>query len=157
MRSPEVTPKALYVRRREFLKLGAGSALALSLPAFAKAKVEHGAKLPGVRANPSYALAEEKKTPFEDITTYNNFYELGTDKSDPSENAAKLQTAKMAPTRRWKTKMIRLTMALNTSRFEGTERNVTNFSLLNLFCDTGDRDRSIVVLSTSSKRLSCFS
>ena len=42
MRSFEVTPRSLYVRRREFLKLGAGSALALSLPAFARAKVEHG-------------------------------------------------------------------------------------------------------------------
>ena len=92
MSSSEITPKQLYVRRREFLKLGAGSALALSLPAFAKAKVEHGAKLAGVTANPKYALAEEKKNAYEDITTYNNFYELGTDKSDPSENASKLQT-----------------------------------------------------------------
>ena len=92
MSSSEITPKQLYVRRREFLKLGAGSALALSLPAFAKAKVEHGAKLAGVTANPKYALAEEKKNTYEDITTYNNFYELGTDKSDPSENASKLQT-----------------------------------------------------------------
>ena len=83
MRSSEVTPRSLYVRRREFLKLGAGSALALSLPAFGKAKVEHGAKLPGVSANAKYALPEEKKTPFEDITTYNNFYEFGTDKSRP--------------------------------------------------------------------------
>jgi sulfoxide reductase catalytic subunit YedY len=86
-----VTPKALYLRRREFLKLGAGSALALSLPALARAKVERGPKLP-VHANPAYALGEEKKTPFEDVTTYNNFYELGTDKSDPSENAATLKT-----------------------------------------------------------------
>src|SRR5437764_5838093 len=92
MRSSEITPKRLYVRRREFLKLGAGSALALSLPAFGKAKVEHGPRLSGVSANAKYALPEEKKTPFEDITTYNNFYELGTDKSDPSENAARLQT-----------------------------------------------------------------
>src|SRR3989449_11103161 len=91
MRSFEVTPRSLYVRRREFLKLGAGSALALSLPAFARAKVEHGPKLAGVTANPNYALAEEKKNSFEDITTYNNFYELGTDKSDPSDNAGKLQ------------------------------------------------------------------
>src|SRR5882762_2466784 len=72
MRRSDITPKSVYLRRREFLKLGAGSALALSLPAF--------------------ALPEEKKNSFEDITTYNNFYELGTDKSDPSENAAKLQT-----------------------------------------------------------------
>ncbi len=91
MRSSEITPKALYVRRRELLKLGAGSALALSLPAWARAKVEHGAKLPGVKPNPKYAPPEEKKNSFEDITTYNNFYELGTDKSDPSENAATLR------------------------------------------------------------------
>jgi len=50
-------------------------------------------------------------------------------------NAAKLKTAKMAPTRRRKTKRIRLTTALNMSRFEGRERNVTKFSLLNLSCD----------------------
>lgn len=92
MRSSEVTPKALYVRRREFLKLGAGSAIALSLPAWAKAKLSHGPKLAGVTANPQYALPEEKKNSFDEIASYNNFYELGTDKSDPSENAAKLQT-----------------------------------------------------------------
>ena len=92
MRPSDVTPKSVYLRRREFLKLGAGSALALSLPAYARAKVEHGPKLAGVTVNPAFALPEEKKNSFEDITTYNNFYELGTDKSDPSENAAKLQT-----------------------------------------------------------------
>jgi len=92
MRPSDVTPKSVYLRRRELLKLGAGSALALSLPAFARAKVEHGPKLASVTLNPAFALPEEKKNAFEDITTYNNFYELGTDKSDPSENAAKLQT-----------------------------------------------------------------
>ena len=92
MRPSEITPKWLYLRRREFLKLGAGSALALSLPAFGRAKVAHGPNLAGVTPNPRFALPEEKKNSFEDITTYNNFYELGTDKSDPSENAAKLQT-----------------------------------------------------------------
>ena len=92
MRPSDVTPKSVYLRRREFLKVGAGSALALSLPAFARAKVEHGPKLAGVTVNPAFALAEEKKNSFEDITTYNNFYELGMDKSDPSENAARLQT-----------------------------------------------------------------
>ncbi len=92
MRSSEITPKSLYLRRREFLKLGAGSAVALSLPAFGRAKVEHGPKLAGVTPNPKFTLPEEKKNSFEDITTYNNFYELGTDKSGPSENASKLQT-----------------------------------------------------------------
>ena len=90
----EVTPKALWLRRREFLKLGAGSAALLaSGAAFAKTEAKHGAKLPGVKPNAKYALGEEKKTPFESITTYNNFYELGTDKSDPADNAAKLNTS----------------------------------------------------------------
>src|SRR5712671_8210692 len=92
MRWSDITLKSVNLRRREFLKLGAGSALALSLPAFARAKVEHGPKLAGVTPNPKFALSDEKRNSFEDITTYNNFYELGTDKSDPSENAAKLQT-----------------------------------------------------------------
>ena len=92
MRPSDVTPKSLYLRRREFLALGAGSALALSWPALGRAKVSHGPKLPEVKPNPAYALGEEKKNSFDDITTYNNFYELGTDKSDPSENAATLQT-----------------------------------------------------------------
>jgi len=92
MRSSGITPKSVYLRRREFLRLGAGSALAISLPAFARAKVEHGPRLAGVTANAKFALPEEKKNSFEDITSYNNFYELGMDKSDPSENASKLQT-----------------------------------------------------------------
>ncbi|HEY6909041.1 MAG TPA: protein-methionine-sulfoxide reductase catalytic subunit MsrP [Myxococcales bacterium] len=92
MKSSEITPKSLYLRRRDVLKLGAGSAAALALPAFGKTSVPHGPRLAGVTPNPKYALPEEKKNSFDDIATYNNFYELGTDKSDPSENAGKLVT-----------------------------------------------------------------
>ncbi len=84
-----VTPKSLYLRRREFLKLGAGSAL-LARAAFART-VQHGPKI-AAKPNPAYADAGEKPTPFDDITTYNNFYELGTDKGDPSANASALKT-----------------------------------------------------------------
>src|SRR4030088_3579360 len=87
MRRSDITPKSVYLRRREFLKLGAGSALALSLPAYARAKVEHGPKLAGVTVNPAFSIPEEKKNSFEDITTYNNFYELGTDKGEPAQNS----------------------------------------------------------------------
>ena len=87
----QITPKSLYLRRRDFLKLGAGSALVLSTGALARTEVAHGPKLPGVKPNAKYTV-EDKLTPFEDITTYNNFYELGTDKGDPSENASKLTT-----------------------------------------------------------------
>jgi sulfoxide reductase catalytic subunit YedY len=92
MKSSDITPRSLYLRRRDFLKLGAGSATALAFPAFGKTHVPHGPKLAGVTPNAKYALVEEKKNSFEDITTYNNFYELGTDKSDPSDNADKLVT-----------------------------------------------------------------
>lgn len=86
----EITPRSLWLRRRDFLKLGAGATLLASAGALARAKVAHGPKLAGVK--PSKYDPGEKQTPFDDITTYNNFYELGTDKSDPSENAAALTT-----------------------------------------------------------------
>jgi sulfoxide reductase catalytic subunit YedY len=84
-----ITPKKLYLRRRDFLKLGAGSALFLASGAWART-VKHGPKL-AVKPNPKYTV-EDKLTPFDDIASYNNFYELGTDKGDPSDNADKLTT-----------------------------------------------------------------
>jgi sulfoxide reductase catalytic subunit YedY len=91
--SSEITPKSLYLRRREFLKLGAagaGAVLLASRGALGRQEAKHGAALSGVKPNAKYALADEKKSAFESITTYNNFYELGTDKTDPSDNADKL-------------------------------------------------------------------
>ena len=88
----EITPRSVYLRRRDFLRLGAGSALFLPSLARAREAIQHGAKLSSATANPKYADADEKKTPFDDIASYNNFYELGTDKSDPSHNADKLKT-----------------------------------------------------------------
>src|SRR6202008_912867 len=34
----------------------------------------------------------EKQTPYQDVTSYNNFYEFGTDKADPGHNAHTLKT-----------------------------------------------------------------
>ena len=91
IRSSEITPKALYLRRREFLALGAAGAGALLLPRHARAaETPHGRKLDGVK--PGQPSTEEKKNSFEEITHYNNFYEFGTDKDDPARHAAKLQT-----------------------------------------------------------------
>ncbi|TMB08098.1 MAG: protein-methionine-sulfoxide reductase catalytic subunit MsrP [Deltaproteobacteria bacterium] len=91
IRSSEITSKALYLRRREFLALGAAGAGALLLPRHARAaETPHGRKLDGVK--PGQPSTEEKKNSFEEITHYNNFYEFGTDKDDPARHAAKLQT-----------------------------------------------------------------
>lgn len=86
--SSEITPPDIYRERRRFMQgvsaLAAGAVLGISPEA------EAGAKLAGVRAS-AYRL-DEDRTPYKDVTTYNNFYEFGTGKGDPSENAGSLKT-----------------------------------------------------------------
>src|SRR5258706_4915722 len=52
--------------------------------------VRGGQKLGGYKKNAMMLM--DKLTPYKDVTTYNNFYELGTGKGDPSENADTLKT-----------------------------------------------------------------
>jgi len=92
IKAAEITPKELYLNRRQFIAsaLGAGAALAgidmLSAPHSAHALE----KLPNVKKS-SYTV-NEKLNSFKDITNYNNFYELGVEKTDPAENAKYLTT-----------------------------------------------------------------
>jgi len=92
--SSEITPKGLYLRRRDFLALGAVGAGALMLPRSAGAQAAKGpgklAPIPNVKQSP-LSTTGEKLTPYQDVTTYNNFYELGTGKDDPAKNAATLR------------------------------------------------------------------
>ena len=90
--SSDVTPQRVYLDRRRFLALGAAGAGALLFGGAARAaESAHGAKLAGVKPNSKYDT-DEKKTPFDKVTSYNNFYEFGTDKTDPAENAHTLKT-----------------------------------------------------------------
>ena len=75
----EVTPEQLYWSRRQFLGAAGVAALATALPGTLSAC--------SVREPPP-----DKLNSWEDITTYNNYYEFGTDKSDPHENAGSLRT-----------------------------------------------------------------
>jgi sulfoxide reductase catalytic subunit YedY len=86
----EVTPKEVYVRRREFLQLGAASLVSSAslIPNWALANTSE--KL-NSKANPQFST-QEKLTSYKDVTSYNNFYEFGTDKSDPAQNAHTLKT-----------------------------------------------------------------
>lgn len=84
--SSEITPKDVYLNRREFMKAGAVGLGALALGAYGLDKfadpetVAHAAsKLPGV-VKGSLSTTGEKLTSLDDITHYNNFYEYGTDK-----------------------------------------------------------------------------
>jgi len=85
--SSEITPPEIYRERRQFMQgmgvLAAGAAFGAIPDAHA------GTKLDGVRAS-DYTVAEDK-TSYKDVTTYNNFYEFGTGKSDPAENAGSLR------------------------------------------------------------------
>src|SRR5258707_14845273 len=86
-RYSQVTPKEVYLNRRQFM--GAGSAaiglLATSHSLFA------GDKLSGISKSP--LSISEKPTPFDAITHYNNFYEFGSDKEDPSANSGNFRTS----------------------------------------------------------------
>jgi len=93
----EITPRDSYLRRREFLRQAAALGLAgTMLPggAFSQtaAPVTQQGKLPKLPGKPSALSVTEKPTPYKDVVTYNNYYEFGTDKSEPAENAHKLRT-----------------------------------------------------------------
>ena len=88
--SSEITPEGHYVNRREFLAAASAAGLgAAGLSALALPRVAFGAgtQEPQAVGKPFGLQKDDKPTPWTDVTTYNNFYEFGTDKSDPSENA----------------------------------------------------------------------
>ena len=87
----EITPQALYDERRQFI-LKAGAALigaGVLGVAVSRNHARAGVKLPGVKKS-VYTVAESL-TPIKDVTSYNNFYEFGTDKEDPAVNAHSLK------------------------------------------------------------------
>lgn len=84
----EITPREAYLNRRQFM---AGIAALAAAPALAAPTPgARGQKLPGIK--PGRFSTNESRTPFESVTSYNNFYEFGTGKSDPAENAHTLKT-----------------------------------------------------------------
>jgi len=91
LRESDETPEPLYFDkgRRDFLRAaGLGAAFA------AAACSARGAEQPPPTQGTPYGLQpDDVKTPWEDVTGYNNFYEFGTDKSDPKANAQQLRTS----------------------------------------------------------------
>jgi|UniRef100_UPI004048B9AF methionine sulfoxide reductase catalytic subunit len=90
--SSEITPKAIFDERRKWIQAAAAGAFGAALvPWFSRnALAASGQKLNAI-PNPSY-LPSDALTSYKDVTTYNNFYEFGTDKSDPAKYAGSLQT-----------------------------------------------------------------
>jgi sulfoxide reductase catalytic subunit YedY len=71
-----ITDEAVYLKRRDFMKSAGGVAAGLAL----------GPLLPRL------LHAQDEQTPYDAVTTYNNFYEFGTGKEDPARNAHTLRT-----------------------------------------------------------------
>ncbi|HEY7284251.1 MAG TPA: protein-methionine-sulfoxide reductase catalytic subunit MsrP [Vicinamibacterales bacterium] len=94
--SSEITDKKVYLNRRQFIQAAAGTvavaaAGTIGAPyASAATPAVHGRKFEGVTKSP--LSTTERLNSWEQITTYNNFYEFGIDKDLPSENAKKFKT-----------------------------------------------------------------
>ncbi len=88
----EITPQNIFEKRRQLIKLAAMGAFGLSqAEVFSRnAFAQSGQKLPA-KVNPQFFVAD-KLTSYKDVTSYNNFYEFGTDKADPARNAHTLKT-----------------------------------------------------------------
>lgn len=86
----EVTSEVLFKRRREFIKLSGAALLTGYIPAASWAVL--GNFTEQIAAAPNTRTLDEDLNSYEDITSYNNFYELGTGKGDPVRNASALET-----------------------------------------------------------------
>jgi sulfoxide reductase catalytic subunit YedY len=89
IRSSAITPESLYFTRREWLAtagatVGAIAGASTLWPANTEAQQALG--------TPYRLQPDDKPTPWEDVTTYNNFYEFGTGKDDPADQARGFRT-----------------------------------------------------------------
>jgi len=95
----DITPREKYLSRRALLAGGLGLAAAQTVgrfatAAFAEPAAPQAVSPPGALSftrNPAFSVAEAPNS-YRDITTYNNYYEFGTDKGDPAENAQQFRT-----------------------------------------------------------------
>ncbi len=95
--SSEITPREVFEQRRHLLKLLAAGSAGAAMASWAARDAMAAAPgklppLPGARSTVPGAMTMEKLTDYKDVSTYNNFYEFGYDKSDPSDHAHTLKT-----------------------------------------------------------------
>jgi methionine sulfoxide reductase catalytic subunit len=110
IRSSEITSEQVYMRRREFMRLASGAALAAAAGPLAAAcsrdfdeasatTAMGGGQSPLTGFKEKVVTTDEKLNTFEQITSYNNFYEFGLGKDDPQRYAGRMKTSP------WKIKM----------------------------------------------------
>ena len=96
LRESDVTPKELFVRRREFIAAAGVTAAAVATGGLGliggdevSAQNPNAQKLTNLKKSPF--STDEKLNSYKDVTTYNNFYEFGLDKADPAKHAHTLK------------------------------------------------------------------
>jgi sulfoxide reductase catalytic subunit YedY len=86
-----ITPYDHYVSRRTLLSGALGMAAVQSIGGFSRQAFGQSLGALTYSRNAAFSVSDTP-TSYKDITTYNNYYEFGTDKSDPSQNAQKFRT-----------------------------------------------------------------
>ena len=103
IRFSEITPKSLYLNRRKFLAAtaaataGAAAGAGIGELAAPSKAVFAGNKIDGIKKSPFSTT--ETVTPYDTVTTYNNYYEFSTEKDEPAKLAKDFRT------RPWKVKI----------------------------------------------------
>ena len=96
----DITPQQTYQQRRDLIKLMATGAAGVAMATWAGRKAHAQAyqkpgklaTFAGAKSAVAGAAVMDKVTDYKDATSYNNFYEFGTDKADPGKNAHTLVT-----------------------------------------------------------------
>jgi sulfoxide reductase catalytic subunit YedY len=91
VRSSEITPKSVYLRRREFLQASAAAVVAAGCSALPGLEAQGRVKLKGPIKKSPFSTTE-KVNLYDHVTGYNNFYEFGTGKDEPKVNARNFKT-----------------------------------------------------------------
>ena len=98
----EITPQRCYQERRALMRSVVGGAAGMALAAwagreaFAQPPQHKPAALAGVHSDVAGAVTMDRPTGYTDASSYNNFYEFGTDKADPAGKAAAMKTTPWA-------------------------------------------------------------
>ena len=89
--SSEITPEAVFLNRRNLIKSAAAGVASATVLDIAADEGQRADAPLSFAADPDQSLAAER-TPYDAVTSYNNFYEFGTDKSDPARHAHAMTT-----------------------------------------------------------------
>jgi sulfoxide reductase catalytic subunit YedY len=96
----EITDERIYIHRRQFIRVAGGLAAGAAAPllqACGDMEPTAGAAAAGqsplANVKPRVVATDEKLNTFEEITSYNNFYEFGTGKNDPQRYAGRMTTS----------------------------------------------------------------